>query len=31
MSYADFLDTMLSEEVASKTAKNVVMRTNLGE
>jgi DNA replication protein DnaC len=27
--YADFLDQLLSEEVASKTAKNVTMRTNL--
>lgn len=29
MSYADFLDRVLSEEVASKTLKNVSMRTNL--
>jgi DNA replication protein DnaC len=29
MSYADFLDQVLSEEVASKTAKNITMRTNL--
>jgi DNA replication protein DnaC len=29
LSYADFLDQVLSEEVASKTAKNVTMRTNL--
>jgi DNA replication protein DnaC len=28
-SYADFLDQVLTEEVASKTAKNVTMRTNL--
>lgn len=28
-SYADFLDAVLSEEVASKTAKNIAMRTNL--
>ena len=28
-SFADFLDTVLSEEVASKTAKHVTMRTNL--
>src|SRR6266404_7758377 len=28
-SYADFLDTLLSEEVASKTAKHVTMRTHL--
>ncbi len=28
-SYADFLDQLLSEEVASKTAKNVTMRTSL--
>jgi DNA replication protein DnaC len=28
-SYADFLDAVLSEEVASKTAKNITMRTNL--
>src|SRR5437016_13825745 len=28
-SYADFLDTLLSEEVASKTAKHVTMRTQL--
>jgi len=27
--YADFLDQLLSEEVASKTAKNIAMRTNL--
>lgn len=27
--YADFLDQLLTEEVASKTAKNVTMRTNL--
>jgi len=29
MSYADFLDRVLGEEVASKTAKNITMRTNL--
>jgi DNA replication protein DnaC len=29
MSYADFLDRVLGEEVASKTQKNVSMRTNL--
>jgi DNA replication protein DnaC len=29
MSYADFLDRVLTEEVASKTQKNVSMRTNL--
>jgi len=29
LSYADFLDQLLSEEVASKTAKNVTMRTSL--
>ena len=29
MSYADFLDGVLCEEVASKTAKNVSMRTSL--
>ena len=29
LSYADFLDQVLSEEVASKTAKNITMRTNL--
>src|SRR3989442_15576386 len=28
-SYADFLDTLFSEEVASKTAKDVTMRTHL--
>src|SRR5260370_34024755 len=28
-SYADFLDTLLSEEVAPKTAKHVTMRTHL--
>lgn len=28
-SYADFLDGLLTEEVAAKTGKNVVMRTNL--
>jgi DNA replication protein DnaC len=27
--YADFLDRLLTEEVAAKTAKNVTMRTNL--
>jgi DNA replication protein DnaC len=27
--YADFLDTLLAEEVASKTAKHVTMRTHL--
>lgn len=29
LSYADFLDQMLTEELVSKTAKNVTMRTNL--
>ena len=29
LSYADFLDGILTEEVAAKTGKNVVMRTNL--
>jgi DNA replication protein DnaC len=29
VSYADFLDQVLTEEVASKTAKNVTMRTSL--
>jgi DNA replication protein DnaC len=29
MPYADFLELVLAEEVASKTAKNVTMRTNL--
>lgn len=29
LSYADFLDGVLSEEVASKTQKNITMRTNL--
>jgi DNA replication protein DnaC len=29
LSYADFLDRILTEEVASKTAKNVTMRTSL--
>jgi DNA replication protein DnaC len=29
VSYADFLDTLLAEEVASKTAKHVTMRTHL--
>jgi DNA replication protein DnaC len=29
LSYADFLDEVLGEEVASKTAKNITMRTNL--
>ena len=29
VSYADFLDPVLTEEVASKTAKNVTMRTRL--
>src|SRR5262245_21014903 len=28
-SYADFLDALLTEEVASKTAKHVTMRTHL--
>src|SRR3990172_4181995 len=27
--YADFLDRLLTEEVSSKTAKNILMRTNL--
>ena len=29
LSYADFLDQVLTEEVASKTAKHVTMRTQL--
>ncbi len=29
LSYADFLDRLLSEEVTAKTAKHVQMRTNL--
>ena len=29
LSYADFLDQLLTEEIASKTAKNITMRTNL--
>ena len=29
LSYADFLDGVLTEEVASKTAKHITMRTNL--
>ena len=29
LSYADFLDGVLTEEVASKTEKNITMRTNL--
>jgi DNA replication protein DnaC len=29
LSYADFLDGVLAEEVASKTQKNITMRTNL--
>jgi DNA replication protein DnaC len=29
LTYADFLDGVLSEEVASKTQKNIAMRTNL--
>jgi DNA replication protein DnaC len=29
LSYADFLDRLLTEEVTSKTAKNITMRTNL--
>lgn len=29
LSYADFLDRLLTEEVSSKTAKNVTMRTSL--
>ena len=29
LSYADFLDRVLSEEVAAKTAKHVTMRTSL--
>lgn len=28
-SYADFLDHLLSEEIASKTAKQIAMRTSL--
>lgn len=31
LSYADFLDRLLGEEVASKTAKNVTMRTALAK
>jgi len=29
LSFADFLDRLLTEEVAAKTAKNITMRTNL--
>jgi DNA replication protein DnaC len=29
LSYADFLDQVLGEEVASKAAQNITMRTNL--
>ena len=29
MAYADFLEQVLAEEVASKTAKNITVRTNL--
>lgn len=29
LAYADFLDQLLTEEIASKTAKNITMRTNL--
>jgi len=29
MSYSDFLDGLLTEEVESKTAKNIIMRTHL--
>ena len=29
LAYADFLDQLLTEELASKTAKNITMRTNL--
>jgi DNA replication protein DnaC len=29
LSYADFLDQVFTEEIASKTAKNITMRTNL--
>ena len=29
LSYTDFLDTLLTEELASKTSKNISMRTNL--
>jgi DNA replication protein DnaC len=29
LSYADFLDRLLGEEVASKTQKNITMRTSL--
>ena len=29
LSYADFLDTVLGEDVQAKTAKNITMRTNL--
>jgi DNA replication protein DnaC len=31
LSYADFLDRLLSEEVTAKTAKNVTMRTHLAK
>jgi len=31
LSYADFLDQLLGEEIASKTAKNVTMRTSLAK
>ncbi len=29
LAYADFLDQLLTEEIAAKTAKNITMRTNL--
>ncbi len=29
LSYADFLDQLFTEEIASKTTKNITMRTNL--
>ena len=29
LAYADFLDLLLTEELASKTAKNITLRTNL--
>lgn len=31
LTYADFLDQLLSEEIASKTAKNIAMRINLAK
>jgi len=29
LSYADFLDQLLTEEITSKTAKHITMRTSL--